>query len=78
MLPCTRVAPACWRSSLSTQQWSSCMMLACSYSHVQAHVRAVATCLVNSPGCLDVAAGFEDKTAYAQCIFVYTPGELSL
>ena len=22
------------------------------------------------------AAGFEDKTAYAQCIFVYTPGQL--
>jgi inosine triphosphate pyrophosphatase len=22
-------------------------------------------------------AGFEDKSAYAQCIFAYTPGELS-
>ena len=24
-----------------------------------------------------LAAGFEDKTAYAQCIFAYTPGKLS-
>eukprot|EP00955_Chlamydomonas_euryale_P102170 365399-Chlamydomonas_euryale.AAC.4 len=23
---------------------------------------------------LPIAAGFEDKTAYAQCIFAYTPG----
>ena len=25
-----------------------------------------------------IAAGFEDKTAYAQCIFAYTPGNLTL
>ena len=24
------------------------------------------------------AAGFEDKTAYAQCIFAYTPGTVTL
>jgi hypothetical protein len=33
--------------------------------------RAVATCCPLAP-----AAGFPDKTAYAQCIFAYTPGAL--
>ena len=23
-----------------------------------------------------IAVGFDDKTAYAQCIFAYTPGEV--
>ena len=28
------------------------------------------------PPPLSAAAGFEDKTAYAQCIFAYTPGRV--
>ena len=28
-------------------------------------------------GLVAMLAGFEDKSAYAQCIFAYTPGELT-